>query len=203
MMKLLFLFVAAIVVSADETSNSRNLLQGSLPFLGSYWESYLKFQTRPHDCLDLSAHIPSNHSTDFGYEITTVPDEVNVVYIAFGQSKSDACVRDPCEPYICGLHLYGVADIHCNLFEELKDDIATLRARGHTVLLAYGGEEYGNIDGVIYDLDIMHLAEEMINAIEALVLDGVEIVNEKGCGNRQVWKDCDYQTAHQLYLIQL
>jgi len=202
-MKLLFLFVAAIVASAEETRNSRNFLQGRLPFLGSYWESYLKFQTRPEDCLDLSAHDPVDQSTDFGYEITTVPTEVNVIYIAFGQSQANACRRDACEPYVCGLHIYGVAGIDSSLFEELKDDIATLRARGHTVLLAYGGEEYGNINDVFYSDDIENLANEMISAIDTLGLDGVEIVNDEGCGPIQPWQECDYQTAHQLYLIQL
>jgi len=195
------LFALATFATGQNARNSREFLQGNLPFLGSYWESYLRYQTRPEECLDLTAYNPPEHADDFGYSIANTPREVSVIYIAFGHTTARACERSTCEPYICGLHLYGIAGIEEDKFEELKEDIASLQSAGHSVLLAYGGEEYGNIDGFYNTYDLSALAGSMVDAVNSLGLDGVEIVNEIGCGS---WfATCGSQTSAQLQIISL
>jgi len=207
---LLLLALALLSVSASqEVRNSRAFLQGGTPFLGSYWESYLRYQTRPESCLDLTAYVPPEHADDFGYSIVNAPTEVNVVYIAFGESYGGHCsvgTVGACEPYVCGIHLYSIAGIHDDEFEELKSDIAAIQARGQMVMLAYGGEEYGNIgkEGQSHGYgDLGFLVREMSDAVKALGLDGVEIVNEEGCGSYYFTTSCGAQSTYQLYFIDL
>jgi len=196
-MKLLALLaiVAAFGAQAQNGRNSREFLQGNLPFVGSYWESYLKYQTRPDDCLDISTPRPPDDSPYFGYILAETPPEVQVVYIAFGNTQPRGCYEH-CEPYVCGLHLYGVAGVDEAEYDDFKKDIAALQAKGHTVLLAYGGEEYGNVIG-----DVGALKNDMVAAVNDLGLDGVEIVFEEGCG---FWHEsCGQTPLHVLHLIRM
>jgi len=193
-----------LLVSTSAQRNSRDLLQGSLPYLETYWESYLQYTTRPDSCLDLSSYEPPTDS-DFGIRITDVPDEVNVVNIAFGDARWNDCHRYDgiyavCEPYICGLHLYGVAGIGLDQYEQLVSDIATLQGQGKIVKLAYGGEEYGNLFGGEYARNLDIIIDSMVNAVDALGLDGVDIVNEEG-GGADYWLGADAQTGQQLYFL--
>jgi len=190
-----------IVAQRPTGRNSRDLLQGNLPFLGTYWESYLQYQTPEVSCLDLSAvFIPPEQEDDYGYNLASIPDEVKVVYIAFGDSRSRECSYSACDAYVCGLHLYGAGGLHEDLFNQLKEDIAYLQSKGHIVLLAYGGEEYGNVAGTM-----RYVAEAMLDAVFDLGLDGVEIVNTDGCGPGSLDEDmllCKSQVSDQLLLLE-
>jgi len=197
------LIFTAAATFADE-KNSRDLLQGRSPFLEVYWESYLQFITKPENCLDLSSKEPPN-SSDFGFRISDVPDEVDVVNIAFGDLRVNDChyregVFTVCEPYICGLHLYGVAGVGQEDFEQLRDDIAILHGRGKLVKLAYGGEEYGNLFGGEHTIGIDAMVDNIVNAVNDLGLDGVDIANEQG-GGSVYWFGADAEVGQQLYFL--
>jgi len=198
----------ALALGQQQVRNSRELFQGHLPFLGTYWESYLKYQTLPKYCLNLSAG-PRHNEDDFGHDLTDVPLEVNVVHIAFAHSGSQACFIDAelnaCEPYICGMFLYGIAGNHEKDFEELKKDIVTLQNRGQLVTLAFGGESYGNPHGITDRVSADSLVKEMVYAVNTLGLDGVEIVNTDGCGPMGFQygdKQCDAEATQQLHIVE-
>jgi len=184
--------------------NSRNLLHAIIPYVGTYWESYLAYPTRPDSCLNLSDYIDAYD--DFGINILDAPEEVGIVKIAFADIQAGYnCFahfgpQDVCEPYICGLHLYGIAGIHDSKLKKLQDDISELQSQNKIVLLSYGGEEYGNIESGVYARFLDATVLEMVSAIEKLGLDGIDIANYGG-GGEDFWMHGDYQTGHQLYLI--
>jgi len=184
--------------------NSRNFLQGKMPFLETYWESYMTFKNRPESCLNLSIGT----TDDYGTDLKDIPDEVNIVRIAFGDSNAGYhCTffngpQAPCEPYVCGIHLYDVGGVDRDRFTQLKDDISELQSRGKLVLLSYGGEEHGNIRSEKFVRYLDALVNEMVEAVIKLGLDGIDIANEIGGGTDQ-WEHGDEQTAHQLYVLKL
>jgi len=210
-MKAILTVLAFLAIAcSEEIRNSREFLQGKFPFLGTYWESYLTYQTRPETCLDLTTYDPPEHADDFGYNIANAPSEVQVVYIAFGHTKAEECKRgdlEACEPYVCGLHLYGIAGINDDVYSNLKRDIATMKSRGQVVKLAYGGDEYGNIGPFnpsfnIYTSYFNNLIDQMVHAVNDLGLDGVEIVNQEGCGASYFVESCAAQIGYQLHFIE-
>jgi chitinase len=181
---------------------SRDLLQGSLPALETYWESFTAFPTRPESCLDLSSYEDSNPS-DYGINLQDIPDEVKIVNIAFADALNNCDPRTTigvCEPYVCGLHLYGINGINEDDFLQLKDDIAQLQARGKLVKLAYGGQEYGNVDSKGDSRQLINLVSAMVRAVDLLGLDGIDLANEEG-GGYDLWLHGAAQTGHHLYLI--
>jgi len=158
----------------------------------------MQYQTDEEACLDISSISYSpEQADDFAFNLSSIPEEVKVVYIAF--AKGLECYY-ACSPYVCGLHLYGAGGLHDDLFNQLKDDIASLQSNGKIVLLAYGGEEYGNVAG-----NMIYLAEAMLDAVLDLGLDGVEIVNTDGCGPFSWYEHmnlCKIQVSDQLLLLE-
>ncbi len=47
---------------------------------------------------------------------------------------------------VCGLHLFAREGMDDERIQDFKDDIAYLQSQGVLVKLAYGGEEWGNIN---------------------------------------------------------
>jgi len=190
--------------SAQTQRNSRDLLQGRLPYLETFWESYLQFTTRPESCADLSTFDPP-HFEDFGIRILDTPDEVDVVNIAFGDPLAGDCydqdgIYAVCEPYVCGLHIYGVAGIGDTDYDQLKEDIATLQRNGKLVKLALGGEEYGNLWGGELASSLDQMANILAYTVNDLGLDGIDLVNEEG-GTPSEWLGTDAEVGQQLHFI--
>ncbi len=49
-----------------------------------------------------------------------------------------------CQPFVCGLHLFGLNGMDDERIQDLRDDIGLLQAQGALVKMAFGGEEWGN-----------------------------------------------------------
>jgi hypothetical protein len=55
-----------------------------------------------------------------------------------------SCRYSHCDPYVCGLHLFQKDGIDAERFEDLKQKISAIQAKGAFVKLAVGGQQWGN-----------------------------------------------------------
>ncbi len=95
--------------------------------------------------------------------LCTIPDGVNIVYIAFALEREDNK----------GLTL------QLSNYQNFKNDLATLKSRGTKVLISTGGAN-GTYPWLVAELTDEDIAKQYINFIKEANYDGIDFDVEKG-----------------------
>ena len=174
------------------------LVASALLFEG-YWESYNEFPNDLEACRLKEGTGVEPVSPDFVASLETA-GKLDVVTIAFADLDLERCERGfGCRQFVCGLNLFqGLDDLR---FEAFKAKIKALQGQGTKVKLAFGGETFGNIRvpfGITNVADRM--VEVVVDAVQALGVDGIDLVQKEGCGSRNL--RCMDSTAVHLYLVE-
>ena len=202
---LLFYFCVAASLDSSAVEKFERLQKIGVPFLETYWESYASFPYGKDNCGSWNLKPHDVDDSAYGYDIKQVPEQVDIVNIAFaysgGNKEEYGCERySGCTYLVCGLHLYEKDDnSDLDRINQLKVDIKALQARGTLVKLAYGGEEWGNTE-VPHKIKSLadYVAKEIVDHVNELGVDGIDLVQNQGYGTDNMNADDLSKFQHSL-----
>ena len=174
--------------------------------IGVYWKSFLEFQPLMGEtCYQGKGYRKKPNFYDF----LSLSEDFDTITIAFADQDVERCHRKslfcPYNQIVCGIDIYDDQE-GLKLFKDLKDAISLVRGKGTKVILAFGGQEFGNLrweykltyinrlNRAVEHLVIFirvpfgttrmadRVVEHVLTSAEKLVLDGVDLVQAEGCG---------------------